>query len=195
MGVLESIISWCPCTTRPPKPVISPDSISHPYPLLPKPRPPNDRGHTHDHAHGHGIAPPKATFRPVSQIRSTAYQPLHSPASFSSAEAESADVRQRGPPQLSGLGLGIDPAMYSLRAPDRTYITADKDRIRGSVHGSGHTEGGASARGRRLKKTRMVEGDWELVRQDVEEDEVLRGWTRVEIGDGQETRFARPGGV
>ena len=85
--------------------------------------------------------------------------------------------------------------MYSLRPPDRAYL-ADKERIRDSirsVNGSGTGTAGpsgngdgsrVSSRSRRLQKKRIVEGDWELVRRDVDPDRgVSQGWTNVEMGD------------
>jgi hypothetical protein len=88
------------------------------------------------------------------------------------------------------LGLGIDPGIYSLRPPDRAYL-ADKERIRDSirsVNGTASERGldngsRGSSRSRRLQKNRIVEGDWELVRRDVESEGVSKGWTNVEIED------------
>ena len=86
--------------------------------------------------------------------------------------------------------------MYnSLRPPDRAYL-ADKERIRDSIRSvNGSASGTAgpggngdgsrgSSRSRRLQKKRIVEGDWELVRRDVDPDSgVSQGWTNVEMGD------------
>lgn len=93
----------------------------------------------------------------------------------------------------------MDPGVYSLRPPDRAYL-ADKERVRdsfrsvngsgpsagpsgGSGSGSGHGDGSrGSSKSRRLQKKRIVEGDWELVRRDVDTDGgVSQGWTNVEM--------------
>lgn len=129
------------------------------------------------------------TIRPISQMRS-AYLPLHSPAPSSS---DSSTLPQRRP---SGLGLGIDPGIYSLRPPDRAYL-ADKERIGDSirsVNGKAPDSGlgigsRGSSRSRRLQKKRIVEGGWELVRRDVDSDGVSQGWTNVEMED-QDLRSA-----
>jgi hypothetical protein len=60
-----------------------------------------------------------------------------------------------------GLGLGIVPDV-GLTPPERAYVLGER-MWSGDGAGSG---GRGSGRGRKLKKTRLVEGDWELVRTD-----------------------------
>jgi hypothetical protein len=80
---------------------------------------------------------------------------------------------------VSGLGLGL---VGDLRAPDRAYVLAER--------GTGSIGGGTGAvtgtgRSRKLKKTRMVEGDWELVRTDYDYNEQQsrsRRSSRIEKG-------------
>jgi hypothetical protein len=47
----------------------------------------------------------------------------------------------------------------NLRPPDRAYVLAERNSTVG--YGTGRSIGG-----RKLQKTRLVEGDWELVRTD-----------------------------
>ena len=66
---------------------------------------------------------------------------------------------------IDGLGLGMKYGLGGLRMPDRAYVLSDRDAITRSV-GTGSSGSGG---GRKLKKTRLVEGDWELVRTDFED--------------------------
>ena len=195
MGLLDSFACMCPCITRQ-KPPISPGDISHPYPLIPKP--PHPHAGTSSKRERSRYLSETPTFRPVSQVRSN-YQPLHSPAPSSSDSTPQSHQRARP----SRLGLGIDHGVYSLRPPDRVYL-ADKERIRNSirsVNGSGsgmsgvgdEGRGSSSSRSRRLQKKRIVEGDWELVRRDVDPEGVSQGWTNIEH-EGEEGTGQRRGG-
>ena len=64
-----------------------------------------------------------------------------------------------------GLGLGMKYGLGEIRAPDRAYVLAERDS------GFAGTGTSSSGKGRKLKKTRLVEGDWELVRTDFEDFE------------------------
>jgi len=66
---------------------------------------------------------------------------------------------------IDGLGLGMKYGLGELRMPDRAYVLSDRDTTMRSV-GTGSCGSGG---GRKLKKTRLVEGDWELVRTDFED--------------------------
>ena len=66
---------------------------------------------------------------------------------------------------IDGLGLGMKYGLGGLRMPDRAYVLSDRDAITRSV-GTGSSGSGG---GRKLKKTRLVEGDWELVRTDYQD--------------------------
>ena len=66
---------------------------------------------------------------------------------------------------IDGLGLGMKYGLGELRMPDRAYVLSDRDTTMRSV-GTGSS---GSGRGRKLKKTRLVEGDWELVRTDYQD--------------------------
>jgi hypothetical protein len=52
-----------------------------------------------------------------------------------------------------------------IRQPDRAYVLAERNF---TFTGTGTS---SSGKGRKLKKTRLVEGDWELVRTDFEDME------------------------
>lgn len=64
-----------------------------------------------------------------------------------------------------GLGLGMKYGLGEIGAPNRTYVLAERDS---AFTGTGTS---SSGKGRKLKKTRLVEGDWELVRTDFEDFE------------------------
>lgn len=87
-----------------------------------------------------------SSFRPISQIHSTRgkgkqYQTLHSPVASNSDASTSTST----------------PATYP-RVPERAFIRHQHHRESGS----------GSGRSRKLKKPRMVEGDWELVRRNTQ---------------------------
>ena len=67
----------------------------------------------------------------------------------------------------------------NLRPPDKAYVLAERSSP--AAYGSGR-----SSRGRKLQRTRLVEGDWELVRTDQLEVDSNMG--------GQSRRMGRIGG-
>jgi len=78
-----------------------------------------------------------------------------------------------------GLGLGMKYGLGEIRAPDRAYVLAEGNS---AFTGTGTS---SSGKGRKLKKTRLVEGDWELVRTDFEDFE-RRSKRNSRIGGIQE---------
>jgi hypothetical protein len=66
-----------------------------------------------------------------------------------------------------------------IRQPDRAYVLAERNF---TFTGTGTS---SSGKGRKLKKTRLVEGDWELVRTDFEDME-RRSKRSSRIGGEQE---------
>lgn len=89
---------------------------------------------------------------------------------------------------FDGLGLGMKYGLGEIRAPDRAYVLAERSTMMGTGTGTGT---GSSGKGRTLKKTRLVEGDWELVRTDFEDmnrskrSSRIPGMQEQEKGDGQ----------
>jgi hypothetical protein len=80
---------------------------------------------------------------------------------------------------FDGLGLGMRYGLGEIRAPDRAYVLAERNS---TFTGTGTS---SSGKGRKLKKTRLVEGDWELVRTDFEDME-RRSKRNSRIGGSQE---------
>jgi len=86
---------------------------------------------------------------------------------------------------FDGLGLGMKYGLGEIRQPDRAYVLAERSS---AFTGTGTS---SSGKGRKLKKTRLVEGDWELVRTDFEDMERrskrnsrIGGMQDQEKGDG-----------
>jgi hypothetical protein len=171
MGLFHSIIRICPCSA-PRRTAITPETISHPYPLAPK----------HAKRHGHegsnsSTATAKSRFRPqpdgvYRQLHSPVHSKYSSDATGTTATTTTSTTMSAGQPLELGLGLGLGLGIgqggelgpREFRPPERAYILGDRRSGHDSTSGSG--TGSGSGRGRKLKKTRLVEGDWELVRTD-----------------------------
>jgi hypothetical protein len=80
---------------------------------------------------------------------------------------------------FDGLGLGMRYGLGEIKAPDRAYVLAERNS---AMVGTGTNGSGKS---RKLRKTRLVEGDWELVRTDFEDLE-RRSKRSSRIGRGLE---------
>lgn len=150
MGLLHSIISICPCST-PRRATITPETISHPYPLAPR--------HRHGGGQDHVDTRTQSRFRPESGVYQQLNSPSHSKTISDTTTSTATPATTTDQPSRvgSGLGLGID-----ISPPERAYILAERTWSGGGSAGCGT----GSGRGRKLKKARLVEGDWELVRTD-----------------------------
>jgi hypothetical protein len=162
MGLFHSVLSLCPCST-PRKVAISPEVISHPYPLAPKSKSRTTRPTAESRFRPHPINPYNANWQgPYRQLESPSYPHSHS-HSKTVSDSTTSTTPQLGKPRplssdgraIDGLGLGL--GNLNLRPPDRAYVLAERNLTVG--YGTGR-----SSRGRKLQKTRLVEGDWELVR-------------------------------
>jgi len=190
MGLFHSVLSLCPCST-PRKAAISPEVISHPYPLAPQTRTtrPTTESRFRPHPINSNTANSRHTQGTYRQLESPSHSHSHSHSHSKtvSESTASTSTAPRLPLQLTssdgraidGLGLGLGDINLNLRPPDKAYVLAERSSA--GVYGSGR-----SSRGRKLQKTRLVEGDWELVRTDQLEVDSNMG--------GQSRRISRIGG-
>lgn len=156
MGLFHSILRVCSRSNRTTqKTAISPEIISHPRPLVPRDYP--SRVASLRPNRTGTVRTTSHTPRPTSQI-ARPYMTLHSPA------PSTTDSR---PDKTAMAG--------TLRPPDLAHTSG---RVRYSLHSSIGTGG------RKLHKPRMVEGDWELIRRDVDGQAGGPGWKEVDTITG-----------
>jgi hypothetical protein len=164
MGLFQSMLSLCPCSS-PRKTVISPEVISHPYPLAPKyprPTPTESRFRPHPLTNSN-----RSATGPYRQLESPTYSHAHSKtvSESTTSTAPQLPMTVTDGVAFDGLGLGMRYGLGEIRQPDRAYVLAERSS---TYTGTGTS---SSGKGRKLKKTRLVEGDWELVRTDFEDME------------------------
>jgi hypothetical protein len=136
MGLFQSILTLCPCST-PRKTVISPEVISHPYPLAPKypgSHGPESRFRPNPLAHTNNNNPSG----PYRQLESPTHSHAHSKTvSESTTSTAPQSPLSLGGTAMDGLGLGMRYGLGELRAPDRAYVLAERNSTVRSMGGDG----------------------------------------------------------